>query len=226
MFVAAAPKLTGTGPGYPRSPSRASVGGFCRLIYASQYNSGMGSASKQKKVVRWRQCPIIGLEHYDISDHGDVRRNKPGKTRQNTPPKGRENNGYQRYKLTNSDGKKLEIGAHQLVLRTFKGPPPTSKHLSAHNDGNGLNNYYENLRWATQKSNLADRDKHGTNIRGERNGRAKLTASQVLRLRRDHKKLLATGNTYGNVRALQKRYGLKSSSSFYAALSGQHWGHI
>ena len=58
-----------------------------------------------------------------------------------------------------------------------------------HNDGNPANNHYTNLRWDTPAGNQADRVKHGTHTRGERNGQCKVTPPQVIEIRR----LYATG---------------------------------
>jgi hypothetical protein len=40
----------------------------------------------------------------------------------------------------------------------------------------------KNLRWGTHASNEADKLRHGTHNRGERNGRTKLTKKAVLRI--------------------------------------------
>ena len=39
------------------------------------------------------------------------------------------------------------------------------------------------MSWSTQKENLSDRKKHGTELVGSRHGRAKLNAKQVLAIR-------------------------------------------
>lgn len=49
---------------------------------------------------------------------------------------------------------------HVLVATTFIGPCPDGMEC-CHNDGNGLNNWYGNLRWDTRSSNNYDRAKHG-----------------------------------------------------------------
>ena len=72
---------------------------------------------------------------------------------------------------------------HHLVAVAFLPKAPSVRHMIAHNDGSHRNNKVENLRWATCKENLADRIRHSTELRGERNGRAKLTAAKVLEIR-------------------------------------------
>lgn len=73
---------------------------------------------------------------------------------------------------------------HYLVCTAFHGPRPTAKHEAAHIDGNSHNNIAENLVWATKRENENHKIKHGTILRGEDHGRAKLTEDDVLAIRR------------------------------------------
>lgn len=70
-------------------------------------------------------------------------------------------------------------GAHRYVCEAAHGPPPTPEHETAHSCGRKpcVNRWH--LRWATAEENAADRLLHGTDGRGEKNGRAKLARSQV-----------------------------------------------
>lgn len=68
---------------------------------------------------------------------------------------------------------------HQIVCIAFHGERPTPKHDAAHIDGNKANNHWTNLRWATRAENEADKVRHGTSNRGERNGMAKLSDAQA-----------------------------------------------
>lgn len=72
---------------------------------------------------------------------------------------------------------------HRLVLEAFAGSCPEGME-ACHNDGNRLNNWLNNLRWDTPAANQADRIKHGTDHRGEKHYRAKLTKTKVLEIRR------------------------------------------
>jgi hypothetical protein len=69
----------------------------------------------------------------------------------------------------------------RIVCEKFNGPPPTSKHEAAHSCGKGHEGCVSgrHLRWDTPKGNQADRLKHGTHNRGERQPRAKLTEHDV-----------------------------------------------
>ena len=62
------------------------------------------------------------------------------------------------------------------------GPRPKSAEC-CHNDGDCTNNHVSNLRYDTRSSNQMDRADHGTSNRGRRNGHAKLTAAQALKIR-------------------------------------------
>ena len=82
------------------------------------------------------------------------------------------------------DGK--DFMAHKVVCEQVHGAPPFAGAHAAHSCGNGhLGCVAPNhLRWATPAENAADKIEHGTAPRGENNGHAKLTADQVLEVRR------------------------------------------
>lgn len=63
-------------------------------------------------------------------------------------------NGYLSYNIrTNKNGKK-RIYAHRIVAESFI-PNPEGKEQVNHKDGDKLNNFYNNLEWATPKENIA-----------------------------------------------------------------------
>ena len=76
--------------------------------------------------------------------------------------------------------------AHRTMCRLAHGEPPSDGLEAAHSCGNGQIGCVNprHLRWDTKQGNALDRVEHGTENRGERNGRAKLTAGQVLQIRR------------------------------------------
>ena len=127
---------------------------------------------------------------------------------------------------------------HRLVLEAFIGPCPEGQECR-HLDGNKTNNRIENLAWGTPQDNADDRIRHGTavgggacgerngmvthpeavpRLLGERNGRAKLTESQV----REAKKLREAGWTY--VR-LGQRYTVHSVT-ISNAIREIKWKHL
>lgn len=86
--------------------------------------------------------------------------------------------GYMRVRLT-VDGKRTPYFVHRVVLLAFIGDPPTPRHQARHLNGDRTDNHLANLAWGTPRENSADRARHGTTARGERNGYAKLTDDNV-----------------------------------------------
>jgi hypothetical protein len=84
---------------------------------------------------------------------------------------------YGRYRC---EGGRQEY-AHRRMCELVNGPPPAGCSEAAHSCGLGHEACVTpaHLRWATTKSNAADRTLHGTENVGERNGSAKLNAQQV-----------------------------------------------
>ena len=110
---------------------------------------------------------------------------------------------------------------HFLVARAFLEPKPSPKHQVCHNNGVRDDNRAENLRWDTSQGNLADRKRHGTELRGERNGRAKLTAEQVLEIRHRYKQRHPTDGAA----ALAKEFGV-SDVAVIKAFRGENWSQL
>jgi hypothetical protein len=73
---------------------------------------------------------------------------------------------------------------HQLVAEAFLGPCPAGQEVM-HRDDSGRNPRLDNLRYGTHKENSADMMQKGraASHRGEDNGRARLTTSQVIEIR-------------------------------------------
>lgn len=120
--------------------------------------------------------------------------------------------GYLRVKI----GGRL-ASVHRLILSAFVGPCPEGL-LALHGDGNCKNNRPSNLRWGTQKENVADSIKHGTNQHGERGSRAKLTDSQIKQIRRR----IASGET---TVAVAREFGIHQGTASRIA-SGVNWKHL
>jgi hypothetical protein len=141
----------------------------------------------------WRD--VVGYEgYYQVSNFGRVRRAdcvpprllKPGKLR----------GGARNVNLCVNARPKSAL-VHRLVAQAFLGPPPTERHLVAHNDGNAANNRLVNLRWATPAENSFDQVRHGTQ-KGRHHGRGgALTDAQVLAIRSDHRTEASVARDYG-----------------------------
>ncbi len=111
--------------------------------------------------------------------------------------------------------KKLRRSVHSLVAAAFHGPRPSRKHVVAHGDGSRKNNRPSNLRWATYQENEADKLKHGTRCRGEKQHLSKLTEEKVREIRASPM----------SVRALADKYGM-DKSSIYDIRGGLTWKHV
>jgi hypothetical protein len=107
---------------------------------------------------------------------------------------------------------------HRVVLETFAGPPPSSRHQAAHNDGSRTNNSLSNLRWALPSENLADRWDHGTMTIGTENGRAVLDEAGARRIRALRQKRLSFADIASAV-GVSKRQVMRVAS-------GEHWGWL
>ena len=181
----------------------------------------MKPRSRKAKEIEWRVVPSNAT--YEVSEFGDVRRAIAGRTRKKGHVlKGTANKlGYVRFKVMRPGGGKALIFAHRWVVEAFIGCAPTNKHQVAHNDGNPSNNHFSNLRWATCRENLADRARHGTELRGERNGRARLTADQVLEIRREFK----SRRRFGAISALAREYDM-SIGAIFSIVHEYNWTHL
>ncbi len=148
--------------------------------------------------------PIPGWPRYDINLYGVVKsadmhvRAKNGGL---AIRKGRilrqviKANGYAYVTLTTSS-KRAQITVHSLVARTFIGVRPDGMNV-LHSDGDKTNNYWKNLRYATQAENHADTLKHGHRPQGALHPAALLTTQDVLAIRSSKEKGVKLAAHYG-----------------------------
>lgn len=89
------------------------------------------------------------------------------------------------YGILSATDHRRGVSAHRYMCELAHGPAPTSNHLAAHSCGQGHKGCVnpKHIRWATPAQNAADRIRHGTEQRGERNAISKLTAADVLFIR-------------------------------------------
>jgi hypothetical protein len=134
---------------------------------------------------RWRS--VVGWEgFYEVSDHGRVRsiqrtiemRDGVRQVRRGRllDPKCTAHS-YAKVRLSRP-GERVERYVHRLVAAAFIGP--SNGLYVLHCDGNPRNNALSNLRYGTQKDNMADALAHGWSNRGERHGASRLTREKVL----------------------------------------------
>lgn len=119
------------------------------------------------------------------------------------------------YLYNKCGGKAYRI--HRLILTAFVGRCPKN-HQCAHLNGIRHDNRLENLKWVTSKENQSHKILHGTDNKGEKHLRAKLSESDVINIR---KKRLQ-GRV---ISSLAKEYGVSQTGVSYL-LSGKNWGHI
>lgn len=131
--------------------------------------------------------PVRGYEGlYEISDKGRLRAlfkagnfHKPGRLLRPWLMK----SGYLQVHLMRPGAKRKAACVHRLLLEAFIGPAP-EKCECRHLNGDRADNNISNLAWGTHKQNVEDSRRHGTMIQGERAGSSKLTADDVVEIRR------------------------------------------
>ncbi len=116
------------------------------------------------------------------------------------------------------DGRQYQCTVCRLVLTAFAGPCPAGMQSCHFPDRNPANNNLNNLRWDTPKANQADRVVHGTDIRGEAQGFAKLTEDLVKDLRAD----VGAGLSH---RRAAKKYGVRPST-VWQVVARKTWRHV
>lgn len=169
------------------STQKVKIRGTCSVDGCDQKHFGRGFCSKHWK--RWKRHgdPLGGGPPYGtilkwIVEHVDHQGDECL-----IIPFGRAPNGYGRVQWNG----KVEL-AHRVMCLLAHGEPPTPKHIVAHNCGMGDKGCCNprHLRYATMVENKADQILHGTAPRGERNGHAKLTESDVRQIRSLNGKML------------------------------------
>lgn len=77
------------------------------------------------------------------------------------------------------------IGVHIMVCETYHGSRPEGMQV-AHEDGDESNPHADNLSWKTPKDNCADKERHGTMLRGETIPVSKLREADIRTIRSLH----------------------------------------
>ncbi len=121
---------------------------------------------------RWKS--VYGHPNYEVSDLGRVRSISHWRThnRHGCPmwwrgkilKPGKQTSGHLFVVLEGQRANRV----HRLVAIAFIGPPPFSGALVRHKDDDPSNNRPRNLRWGTQKQNMADAKRNGKILGGSR----------------------------------------------------------
>jgi hypothetical protein len=162
--------------------------------------------------------PVVGFEdRYEVSNMGRVRSLPKLKQPELKILKPSLRVGGYLLVTLRRDTAPHQLRIHCLVLEAFVGPRPEG-HEARHLNGKRNDNRLDNLAWGTKLENANDKRVHGTMCIGENHGRAKLTAADVLEIRRLHK----AGARQVD---LAKQFGIVQSK-ISSAILGYTWGHI
>lgn len=146
---------------------------------------------------------IAGQPGYSVSRDGRVYSVRSGRYLKGS----NAGHGYRFVQFPNGEREYI----HRLICRAFHGEAPEGKPEVRHLDGNKKNNAASNLCWGSRQDNEADKARHGTTAKGERNPQAKLNRAKVeaMRARR-----ASTGLSYAK---LALEFGVSTMTAFRAA---------
>lgn len=105
---------------------------------------------------------------------------------------------------------------HVLILEAFRGQCPSGKQ-SRHLDDKKQNNHLWNLVWGTPVENKSDARRNGRLAIGERCHTAKLTADQVISIRKLYRR--------GRRDRLAQRFGI-TNQQMHSILNKKSWKHV
>ena len=162
-------------------------------------------------IEEWRV--VGGWPNYEVSNMGRVRSwNRQNRGR--VLAGGKDLDGYRYFILCDGSGGRQAARACRLVCSAFHGAPHDGQQ-TRHLNGDNTDDRAANLAWGTPADNAADRIRHGTCLRGEDHGRARLTENDVRAIRLD----------CPNVAAAARHYGV-SESCIRDARSGKNWAWL
>lgn len=171
----------------------------------------------------WRVVP--GFAGYEVSSMGRVRSSK----RSTSPRMLKQKYLDGRARVTLCSDVQQGWLVHRLVMLCFRGPCPPGM-VVCHNNGRPSDNRLENLRYDTQAGNQADREAHGTMLRGDRHP-ARSDSSYIQRGEQVHNARL-TVEAVEDIRTsdlsrseLAAKYGVHPVR-ISKIRSGRAWAHV
>ena len=161
--------------------------------------------------------PIADQEYFKVSNFGRIKhlehRDSIGRQiRERICKQSRLRNGY--LVVTALRGFRFGDLVHRQVAAAFI-PNPDQKPQVNHKDGNKENNHVSNLEWSTGSENTQHAYNTGLSKKGSDHGQAKLTESDVLRIR----------NSLESQRALAAQFGVSQMQISYIKRK-LSWSHI
>lgn len=173
--------------------------------------------------------PVTGYEgSYEVSDGGLVRSVSRVDCRgQRTPERllkpgvkrGRDGEKVMMLLVTlMKDRVRKTTYVHHVVAREFIGTRPFGAYV-CHKDGDATNNNVGNLYYGTPTENMQDAVRHGTTSRGVKNTKAKLSESDVTRIK------TSDLSKYGSKTKLAKEFGV-SLQTVSSIAHGRNWGWL
>lgn len=158
---------------------------------------------------------VAGFPRYRVGTDGSICSLRKGTW---LPLRGAyDKDGYHKIILC-KDGKRYYRRTAAVILETFVGDKPSSKHEVRHLNGVRKDNRLSNLEWSTHKENIADKKKHGTWQGGNNASNRKLSEEDIPIIRHRRmcgERLIDIADDY-NV----------TVCTISAVATGQNWKHI
>jgi hypothetical protein len=160
---------------------------------------------------------IVGFDGYFVNDQGQLFSTRRGGWYQLAPQL--DQDGYLHVVLRR-DGRSHTVKVQRIVAAAFLGPTPAGM-VICHRNGVRHDNRVSNLRFDTQRNNIADIKVHGTENppKGETNGMARLSESDVLQIRQLYR---VEGLTAVEI---SRRFGM-SGRQIRDICNGKAWKHL
>lgn len=168
----------------------------------------------------WKVCEIPDIpdsHHYKISDFGKMisyKRSESGETLKFSTIKG-----YKAVSLKDFNNRRVKKYVHKLVAMHFLPEPSEDQKYVIHLDYNKTNNYYKNLRWATEKEKNEHLHKvHVFTNRKEKITRSKLNIEKIQILRRK----INDPDRKTRLKMIARQFGI-SENHLYRIKRGEQW---
>ena len=172
---------------------------------------------------RWLPVPVPGYEHlYEVSSLGHIR-SLPRRTASGLrggrvlKPAPKNKYGHLKVTLSGPGLPHVRYDVHWLVTRAFLGPPKPGQE-ARHGPGPVGDNRADKLSYGSASDNQRDRLRDGTDVRGQKNGNAKLSEQDA----RDIKRRVAAGEQQT---ALAREFRV-SLPAVNALVKGRTWAWL